>query len=196
MALRSKAPSRSIVVAVVMIVFTMASSTTTQACDRSILESQSRSFELLRAEQDHRDNPECIALAIKGVLGTKDRVIIDVLLKYLDFRNPTSTTERMFRRHLITNSEIFPAIGALSFAQEAAIPALVNFIAAGKGTEISRRNALETYMIIFGDDPSKGISKLQEEALKRADLEEYERLLQAAKDAVLPHHDKDARGGE
>jgi hypothetical protein len=167
-----------------LLLYAFEASVSAQGCGPDIMESKTKSLALLEAEQNDRQNPVCIQFALYGVRGTKSQQVVDVLLKYLDFRRPTTNEEGVIHRHLVTLGEMYPAIDSMYLMEDLAAPNIVSMIAANKGTELARQNALVALTEIYQGNGPKGVALLKAEARKRTDDQESVRLLNAAKDLV------------
>ena len=155
-----------------------------QVCDADLLQSPAKSLALLREQQDTRQEPKCIQMAIYGIRGTKSPQAIEVLVKYLDFRRPSTPEEQFIRRHLITVAETYPAVDALYGMGNRAIPRIVSFISAGPPNDISRTNALVAMMQIYRGREPEAILRLKSEAAKTTDSSRQEQLNKAAAQTV------------
>lgn len=155
-----------------------------QVCEADLLQSPAKSLTLLREQQDSRQEPKCIQMAIYGVRGTRSPEAIEVLLKYLDFRRSSTPEEQFIRRHLITVAETYPAVDALYGMGDNAVPKIVSFIAGGPTNDISRTNALISMMQIYREREPVAILRLRSEAGKTKDSSRQENLNKAATEAV------------
>jgi hypothetical protein len=172
------------IAAVYVLLLMLAVPASAQGCRPSIMESKTESLALLQAQQDNRQDPVCIQFALYGVRGSKSREVAEILVKYLDFRRPTSKEESVIRRHLVTQSDMYPAIDSLYFMEELGVPSIVTMIARDNGTDLARNNALVALTGIYHNNEPEAIARLKAEAFKRTDTDETSRLLNAAKDVV------------
>ena len=93
--------------------FFLAQAASAQRCEPGILESPTKSLTLLKAGETESEDPACIEFALRGLQGTKTPEAINILMKYLDFRRPVAPWEGAIRHHLITVSDLYPAIESL-----------------------------------------------------------------------------------
>ena len=142
----------------------------------------------LKAAKSNNNVPaECIVAAIHKLYKVRSKEAIDILIEYLDY-------EPWKEEQVVTGSNAEPpAVDELFAVGRPALPALVKVLERTDISNVARKNAVQTIMLIYRDDPPAGISFLVKEAAKTSDGESS-LLRQAASDALRwcsgKHHDQ------
>ncbi len=127
----------------------------------------------------------CILQALTRLQTVADVEGIGLLVKYLDFQRPLTGLEKrgIFLRPL-TTYELFPAVTNLFVIGKSAIPNLLSLIGQGGGSNLARRNAVETIMLILKSDEPAGVALLNEASRSSTDVIVSRHIFEAALLAV------------
>jgi HEAT repeat protein len=114
-------------------------------------------------------NPDRLAGAIRRAGELRTQESVDSLVRLLTFRYK-SPREREAEDEgiFISVQQPYPAVSALFQIGEPALPALIRRISSDEGEEpgLARKNAAQAVMLVFREDPRKGICYFKAAAAK------------------------------
>ena len=146
-------------------------------------------FEGLSAERqisilsgNDRSHPECTAYLIRHLGELKAIAALPVIVTYLDFEWPKRRPDEVivFDRSPPPMFRFPAATAILDFYQQAAVPAIVDFLTTGKATTLARSNGRETLMRLYIEDPTPAVAALAQAARASQDASARSRLLEDA----------------
>ncbi len=165
-----------------LLVALASASTFAQSCptDGSGPEKALRFLETAKSTASVSD--ECIERALHQLYRFNTPSAIAVLTRYLDFERPLTPSER----HGVTlhPSDHYPAVDELFAMGTSALPALIDILGSAESSNLARRNALRTVMLIYRADPPAGVALLAAQSNAATDIAKARLLHEAAYDAV------------
>ena len=100
--------------------------------------------------------PDCVSRAVHAIaFSTPDTLArqgeaIQVIVTYLDYRLPEE--KNIYARAVSSNVAPYPATNALNIIGKPAVPAIVDAIGSGTLSDVARKNAVWTLLLIFSRD--------------------------------------------
>lgn len=123
-------------------------------------------------------NQDCVVKAIQFLGTFQVHEAIPRLIELLGYRyNPIKSIKVM------TSGQVYPAIGALIRIGEPAVPLLVRSISIQDENPDLRKNALDTLLSIYREDPQHAIAVLQKAADEESDPIRMQRLQEAVRES-------------
>lgn len=105
---------------------------------------------------------DCITEALSVLGRSHDASVIPVLMDWLTWER---TQRNSYKLEL--PGDKYPAIGALQYAGEPAVPALLDTIAKARLQSQLAQNALQAFMSIYRTNPAAGLKRLTSAASKQ-----------------------------
>ena len=118
---------------------------------------------------------KCVIDGIHKLYHVNSTEAIDVLIGYLDLKRSYSETIQVG-----SNSDLYPAVDALFSIGRPAVPALLRVIKGDGYSKQAQENAVRTIMLIYRDEPSRGIRLLVDEGEGSSNSGERTSLREAA----------------
>jgi hypothetical protein len=132
--------------------------TGTQTCGELSNKDKASLREFLTSQVANRVSP-CLSSAIQSLGNSRDAESVDILIKYLDYIDPSTLPGPNGGAN---SRPQYPAVSALFQIGKDATPSLLTAIKT-EDSESIRRNAINVYLFIYRDELATGIQLLRRE---------------------------------
>jgi hypothetical protein len=149
------------------------------ACSSLENSTQELRLEYLKGERE-RLNSDCVLYAMEELGYYKYTPAINVLIRYLDYRDPAKMPG--FRQtHIEWSGSIYPVGDALFQIGKPAIPELIEVIADAATSDLGQNNAADVVSAIYREDLAEGVAVLVRAARAQTDPLASLRLIDQAR---------------